>query len=250
MVRDRNTAKNKHVMLNSDTPPISIQILDKNIGYIKLGSFVRMHLKTIDSVFNSRLPELRNCKGLIIDIRGNRGGTDQAWESILKHLLAVPEFQNSGVWWSRMHVGAYKLWGEYMEGARKYYLGTAMVDIDHDAYKNEVADSLKLHQPLVVVSGQYVGSAAEDFLTLIKETKRATVVGGPSIGCMGHPMFVPLTGGLELMLCVKKYINPDGSQPNDAGILPDIAVEANYADYLKGKDNILERAVEEVKKKM
>ena len=60
-----------------------------------------------------------------------------------------------------------------------------MEEIKHQPYTNNLNDSLKLHQPLIVISGPFVGSSAEDFLTLIKQTGRAVVVGGPSVGSMG-----------------------------------------------------------------
>lgn len=123
-----------------------------------------------------------------------------------------------------------------------------MEEIKHQPYENTVDDSLKLHQPLIIISGQYVGSASEDFLTIIKEYKRGIVIGEASVGCMGEPMFFPLSGNYGVMICTKKYINPDGTQPNDTGILPDIEVKRDYQAYLKGKDNQLERAIEELYK--
>ena len=61
-------------------------------------------------------------------------------------------------------------------------------------------------------------------------------------------MFVPLPGDFEVMICVKKYVNSDGTQPNDTGIMPDIKVIRDYDEYLKGSDNVLESSVAELKK--
>ncbi len=35
------------------------------------------------------------------------------------------------------------------------------------------------------------------------------------------------------MICTKKFVVNDGTQPIDKGILPDITVEMTYKDYLK-----------------
>lgn len=123
-----------------------------------------------------------------------------------------------------------------------------MEEIRHGSYSNKLNDSLKFFQPLVILSGQYVGSAAEDFLILMKEMKRGLIVGEPSVGCVGEPMFIPLSDNYELMFCSKKYVNIDGTQPNDTGVLPDVEVKKNYEIYTQGRDNILERGIEELTK--
>ena len=53
---------------------------------------------------------------------------------------------------------------------------------------------------------------------------------------------------IEGMICVKKYVNSDGTQPNETGIVPDIKVIRDYDEYLKGNDNVLESSVAELKK--
>ena len=57
----------------TEQPAINIQFLKGDIGYVKLKSFT--DVKSVDSVFNVFLPKLQRCQKLIIDLRGNRGGT-------------------------------------------------------------------------------------------------------------------------------------------------------------------------------
>ncbi|MDR1091014.1 MAG: peptidase S41 [Prevotella sp.] len=253
MVRNFAAGGGREVMADKTVfSPVNIRIIDKNIGYIQLNSFMGGYTDTINKVFNSYLPQLRNCKGLIIDVRGNRGGSDGAWENMAYHLMPQTEFNVPARYYSRINVAAYKNWGQYrpQPQLKAYYEGTSMEEITHSLYQNKLADSLKLHQPVILVSGHHVGSASEDFVLLMKDTKRAVVVGEPTVGCVGEPMFLPLPDGFSVMMCVKNYVRTDGSQPNDTGILPDIEVERDYNAYLKGKDNILERAIEELKKRM
>jgi len=250
IVRNYNSEGAKEPMADSNyIPPINIKMIN-DIAYIQLTSCMRQYLDTINSVFNEWLPQLRRCKGLIIDIRGNRGGTTQVWDNIAYYLIPDTLFQTQGKYLSRNHNATYKNWGENYPQFKDFYEGISMEEIYHPPYKNELPDSLKLHQPLVVISGYFVASASEFFLTLMKETKRATIIGEPSVGAMSEPMFFPLPGGLEAMICIKKYINPDGTQPCETGILPDIEVKRDYKDYLKGKDNVLEQALKELRKQI
>jgi C-terminal processing protease CtpA/Prc len=250
MIRNYNFNGAKEKMIKVDQPPISIKIINKNIGYIHLTSFSGQYIDTINSVFNSYLPQLRKCDGLIIDIRGNRGGTDEAWNNIAFHLIAESQVEGKGKWFSRIYIPSYKKYGEYMPQFRDFYQGTSMEEIKHPPYINPITDSLKLHQPLIIISGQYVGSAAEDFLLVMKEYGRATVVGEPSVGCVGEPIFISLSNNYKLIISAKKYVSPDGTQPNDTGVLPDIEIKREYNAYLKGKDNQLERSVEELQKQI
>jgi C-terminal processing protease CtpA/Prc len=252
MVRDYNSkdVKDELITLTPDVPPFHIQLLENNIGYIQLSSCLWQYKNLVDSVFNASLHKLRSSEGLIIDLRGNRGGSDEVWHNIACHLIPDSEFGTNGKWLSKKYIASYRMLGQYDPRLRDYFNGTAMQEIIHPPYTNDINDSLKLLQPLVVISGKHVGSAAEDFLLVLKDTKRATIVGGPSIGCIGEPMLIPLLNDFGVMICAKKYINPDGSQPNLTGILPDVPVEQSYSAYLKGKDNVLEQALKELNRKM
>lgn len=251
MCRNYYTNGAKEIMADTTTvAPIEIKILKGNLGYIHLSTCEGEKVKEIHAAFYERLPELLKCKGLIIDVRGNRGGSDEAWKPIVTHLMSDKEFDVKGQRLTRKHIAVYRMYGERSSNSsmREYYEGTAMQVVSYPPYKNDTPDSLRLNQPVVVLSGQCVASAAEDFLLVMKDCKRGVIVGEPSVGCVGEPMFIDLPGGYILMLSVKKYVNEDGTQPNDTGILPDIAVTRDYNAYLKGIDNQLERAKEELKK--
>jgi len=251
MIRKYNSSATKVPMLkDKQVLPINIRIIDNNIGYIQLTSFLNQYLDTINTTFNNWLPELRKCKGLIIDIRGNRGGTDEAWNNLAFHLIQESQFQEKGKWFSRINNACYKNWGQNNPQLKDFYLGTAMVEIQQPPYTNELNDSLKLNQPLIIISGQMVASASESFLETMKGNRQMLVVGEPSVGALSEPTLFLLPGDLEAMICVKKYVTPEGLQPNETGILPDIEVKRDYNAYLQGKDNILDKAIEELQKEI
>jgi carboxyl-terminal processing protease len=250
IVRNYYSNGTKDVMVDSIIWPIKIAIIKDNVGYIRLTSFDKKYKDTINSVFESYLPQLKKCKGLIIDIRGNSGGSQLSWENILYHLVLESNFQEKGKYFSRKFIPTYKMWGKFDLQFRNYYQGTAMEEIKYFPFTNKLNDSLKLHQPLIIISGEGVGSASEYFLILMKDCGRATVVGGPSAGNVGEPMMFTVPGNLDVMICAKKYVNPDGTQPNETGILPDIQVKQDYSVYLKGEDNVLECALKEIKKRI
>ena len=46
------------------------------------------------------------------------------------------------------------------------------------------------------------------------------------------------------MISAKAYITNEGSQLNDTGILQDIEVKSDFIDFLRGKDNQLNMAID------
>lgn len=242
----RNYYANNAAAVMADTisvPPLEVKYLADSIGYLHFTTCNGNRLEDIQNTFYQHMERLAQCKGLIVDIRGNRGGTDQAWYLIAYCSMPGKEFNNKGKWITRKHIAAYKNYGYQDNSLKEYYEGKAMEVLHHPPYRNGVPDSLKFKQPMVVLSGQYVGSAAEDFVMIMKENKRAIIVGEPTVGCIGEPMFVDLPGGYTAMISAKAYLSEDGTQPNETGILPDIEVRQDYASHLQGKDYQLDSAI-------
>lgn len=244
MLRNYHASDTAVVMADTiSVPPLEIKYLADSIGYLHLSTCAGNRLEEIQNTFYQHLERLTRCKGLIVDVRGNRGGTDQAWYLIAYCSMPGKEFGDKGKWITRKHIAAYKNYGYQDNSLKEYCEGKAMEVLLHPPYRNGVPDSLKFKQPMVILSGQYVGSAAEDFVLVMKENKRAVVVGEPTVGCIGEPMFIDLPGGYIAMISAKAYLSEDGTQPNETGILPDVEVGQDYAAYLRGEDNQLEAAL-------
>lgn len=156
----------------------------------------------------------------------------------------------SGTYYSKKHVPAYKMMGRYNPQYKDYYLGTAMEEIKYPPIQINIPDSLQLHQPLIIISGPFVASASESFLALMKEKERATVVGSQSVGVLTEPISIPLSEDFAARIAIIKYINPDGTDSSLTGILPDIEVRQNYDAFLKGEDDVLAQALEELQKQI
>jgi C-terminal processing protease CtpA/Prc len=62
---------------------IAKDIVENKVGYIRINSFDDSNIDKDEDVVNKYLEEVRDYKSLIIDIRGNRGGTDSYWKKVL-----------------------------------------------------------------------------------------------------------------------------------------------------------------------
>lgn len=187
-------------------PKPEFKMLDNDIAYVRLDSFssdfaVRK--------FESHLEEVRNSKGLIIDLRTNGGGDSAIGGRIISHLIEKP-IQGS-VWKTRKYMPAFRAWDEreawhvgepeWIQPAKQPYLG-----------------------PVVLLIGPATYSAAEDFAVALHQAKRATLLGKRTAGSTGQPLRIQLPGGGSARICCKRDTYPDGREFVGFGVEPDIKI--------------------------
>ncbi len=104
------------------------------------------------------------------------------------------------------------------------------------------AKDLKIKCPVAVLTSPWTGSAAEGFVFLFKYYKRGKIVGLPTSGSTGNPLFTLLKGGgfLRVNLNISMFFTCKG-------IEPDIYVENTISDLIKGSDSQLNNAIEYLK---
>ncbi|THH41733.1 S41 family peptidase [Neolewinella litorea] len=227
--------------------PASFRMLDATTGYLALNTF--MLDEVVDS-FDLYRPLLEKCQSLVIDLRENGGGNSTTGYAILEHFTRKPLLTSK--WRTREHRAAYKAWGYWPahadprptdEGAQeviRYYEGNQWFESPPDTiYPAEVVFDL----PVIVLVSHQTGSAAEDFLVAADALPQFTFVGEPSFGSTGQPLFVDLPGGGQARICTKRDTYPDGREFVGPGVQVDVAVAPTVADYLAGKDVVLERAL-------
>jgi C-terminal processing protease CtpA/Prc len=207
-------------------PPIEFRSLPNAITYVALNTF---GTDEVAKQFDAHFGEILNSKGLILDVRENNGGNAENGFAIIARLIDKATSQTSK-WRTRDYKPAFRAWGnpeEWFEGetdtiqprGEKPYLG-----------------------PVVVLIGPKTISAGEDFLVPLKVTKRATLIGTPTAGSTGMPLFMRIFGA-GVMICTKWDRFPDGTEFVGVGIQPDMLVPRTRRDMAEGKDPALEKAV-------
>jgi carboxyl-terminal processing protease len=200
--------------------------LDNNIIYIALNSF---NNKGIVNQFDRIFDKILNSNGLILDIRKNGGGSSSIGYQIISKL--IDKQLETSKWKTRQYKPAYKAWKkaeEWFESA-------------HDTIQ---PDSGKLFLgKVVVLIGPKTFSAAEDFLVPLKASGRAKLIGMPTGGSTGQPLFVQLYE-TTLAICTKWDYFPDGTEFVGVGIQPDIKIEPTKKDIIENRDPVLEKAIQ------
>ena len=194
-----------------DTPTVESEMLDDGIGYLQITEFDDV---TVNQ-FTENFEELKGqgMKGLIIDLRGNPGGSVTSVCAVAEQLLP------KGLIF-------------YME--------------DKDGNKTEYnCEGADFDLPMVVLVNEYSASAAEILSGAIKDSGIGKLVGKTTFGKGIVQDVIPLRDGSAIKLTVANYYTRGGNDIHLKGIEPDIEVELDTDAYLDdGKDTQLDKAVE------
>jgi Peptidase family S41/Tricorn protease C1 domain len=217
--------------------------LTSSIGYLRIESF-EDGPKVVERV-DRAFAELGNKDALVVDLRGNGGGTLSAAMRLGDYLL--PQMQPVGYFASRA--------GLSRRGARSIdQINSSMLPVfsgyDSEAFAREMenkgalmlATGGRAKSPyrgrVVVLIDEYCFSASEALASVIKETRAATLIGRRTTGAMlsGNP--VTLEGEWTLLLPVWDFRTAKGVRVEGRGVEPTIAVK-----YREDKDADIEAAL-------
>ena len=97
-------------------------------------------------------------------------------------------------------------------------------------------------KPVTVLMSQANISSNEAFLLMMRQAKKATLIGQRSQGSSGNPKSHELANGVQIFIPRWKALRADGSCFEGEGIAPDIEIASN-PEQLKTRDPVLEKAL-------
>lgn len=212
--------------------PFEMRQLAGNVMYVRINTFgsnvpAEAFAKNFDTIARS--------DAIIFDIRENGGGNSNVGWEILTY-LTDKNFKTSR-WSTRRYHPAFRAWRRpekaHVEDANEYPRETTRL----------------YTKPVIVLTSPRTGSAAEDFAVAFRTLKRGLIVGEPTNGSTGQPLFITLPGGGKAGICTKYDSFPDGTAFVGVGVLPDISVPARLSDLTTGADAVLQAALERLAKK-
>lgn len=204
-----------------ENPTVEYKMLDNNIGYIQISSFVEVTGdQFIEGVVNL---EAAGMEGLIIDLRDNGGGLLDIAVNMLDYMLPAGKI----------------VYTEDKDGN---------VTSEYTS-----SDKEQFTKPLVLLVNGYSASASEIFAGAIKDYGIGTLIGETTYGKGIVQRMFPLDDGSAIKLTIAKYFTPKGNDIHKIGIEPDIEVELDIDAYRESKgekDNQLDAAVECIMQKL
>jgi carboxyl-terminal processing protease len=180
----------------------------------------------IASEFTTALKEkLHNARGIIFDLRNNGGGEVDVMSDITSTILPVG-----------------KDLGRFINRQGKIALAMKTRTVARSSDDSD--ETLQLSAPIVILTSERTASSAEIFAAVLKDEKRATIVGQTTCGCvLGLRRSHTLPDGGELNISELDYKTSRNQRLEGIGVTPDEIVIPNLNDLRAHRDISLERAI-------
>ena len=180
-------------IVRAEINPTSVEFhMEGDIAYIQISNF---HAKTNEE-FRKALaaPEVKNAKGIILDLRDNPGGYVNVVVDIASNFIK--------------------------EGVIITLRDNAGQTRSNSVTPNGVFTDL----PMVVLVNQYSASGSEVLSGALQDYGRATIAGTVTFGKGSYDSFFQLPDGSAIYLTTGRWLTPKGREIEGKGITPDIVI--------------------------
>lgn len=175
------------------------------------------------------MPLLTKADGIVFDMRGYPGG---AAHQLMRHLIDGPA--TSAQWNVPIVTLPHGKGWEWNTGGR---------------WQLKPAKPRLSAKVAFITDGRAI-SYAESIMGIVEAYKLGEIVGSTTAGTNGNVNPFKLPGGYTISWTGMKVLKHDGSRHHGVGIVPTVPVEPTAAGIAAGRDEVLERAVEVLKKKI
>ena len=177
-----------------------VQLLPRNIGYLKLDSFPDPEFCRVPAM--AAMTYVNHADALIFDLRDNHGGYPEMVQFLGAYLFDHPEY-----WYNPRENTTERSW------TRSPVPGSNLADV-----------------PVFVLTSRATSSGAEQFCYDLKMLKRATLVGETTGGASHSGVFRRIDNHFGMGIPEAKAINPYSSSDwTGVGVEPDVRVSAANA---------------------
>ena len=180
---------------------VKAELLEKNIGYIRLTSFNENSAGQIKKEIN-KFEKNKNLKSYILDLRNNPGG-------LLSQAIKISDFflDNGEIVSTK---------SRQQSENRKWF-----------AKKGDLTKG----KTILVLINYGSASASEIVAGALKDHKRAILIGESSYGKGSVQSIIPLKNKGAIRLTVAKYYLPSGKSISEVGVSPDIEIDEESDDF-------------------
>ncbi len=212
--------------LKEESNDISFGITDNyNIGYIlifRAEESLSNTQKTIDKIID----ELKDTKGIIVDIRTHSGGYD--------------------------YLGQY-IAGKFASSKRLFMSSKRKNGPAHDDFTEtlkwyvEPTGTSQYVKPVILITSRFSTSAAETFALAMKQNENVKQLGDTTSGAFSDQKSTEMYNGWVYTISVGDYRAANGLTYEGIGLAPDYLIIATKTELDNGQDKPLEMAIDKLK---
>ena len=180
---------------------VKSELLEKDIGYIRLTSFNENSGKQVEKNIKD-LEKNNNIKSYILDLRNNPGG-------LLSQAIKISDF--------------------FLDNGEIVSTKSRKTSENRKWFANE--GDLTKGKTLIVLINYGSASASEIVAGALKDHKRAILLGENSYGKGSVQSIIPLKNNGAIRLTVAKYYLPSGKSISEVGVSPDIEIDEESDDF-------------------
>lgn len=200
-------------------------IHDDKIGYVYYPSFTNT---VSDSFVNEMMLTMRDCWGMIIDVRDNGGGELTNVETLVSHFIVDPT------------VGGYI----------QHKTGPGHSDFS-EPYPIEYkpAEGVRWLKPVIILTNRSTYSAANTFVAVMKGFEHVAVIGDITGGGSGMPFTSEIPCGWAVRMSASPtydasmQLTENGVEPTEGG-----RIDMDPLEKIIGHDSILDLAIKVLEK--
>jgi len=176
--------------------------------------------------FQKALEQMRDTRGLILDVRWNGGGNEGLAQQVAGRFLKK----------------------ETVYGYDQFRDGPAYTNLTKKfPRKVQPAGPWRYDRPVILLMGQKCMSSGESFIGMMTGAPNVTTMGERTCGSSGNPQVIELP--LSLTVTVPRWIDykPDGKPLDEHGFEPQIPFKPGPGAFGENRDDLLTAALERLR---
>lgn len=228
----------------------TIAQLSSNTLLIKLPSFEYNEKKDIDSLLQKFKAQLKTSENWIIDIRGNMGGTDFTFSSLLPYIYTNPMATLTSEYLAtKDNIAIYEeqLADKNLNKDARFYIGNivSLMKENLGKFVNPAGrdtilttlDNVKAYpKKVAILIDRNSASSAEAFLLLAKQSKKVTLYGENTYGMLDYANYqffnIPCKT-YNLTIPISRSTRLPDNPIDNIGITPDIRIDNAEKDKIE-----------------
>jgi carboxyl-terminal processing protease len=167
-------------------------------------------------------------KALILDLRGNHGGSTP--DKLTEALMDRPYR-----WMAESTPATFAVF-------RAWDMLGAHTELAWGSDPQQPAHTLYSGPLYILIDGGCI-SACEDLIVPFKDNHRAVIIGDRTAGSTGQPYWHEFENGMGFSVSTKREYFPDGAPFEGVGVAPDVEVHTSADDLKNGRDPVMARAM-------